>query len=96
MSNPDQGYNYTYISTATTTVVKSGAGTLKCLAINNQIANATITIYDNTAASGNIIAAISAPAASAVKPIFVPYDVNFTTGLTIVTSAAESLTVTWI
>lgn len=91
-----EGYNYRHISSATTTTVKSGQGVLKAIVINNQIANATTEIYDNTAGSGTLIAVIAAPAASAVKPLSIEYNVGFTTGLTLVTSAAESITVVYI
>lgn len=78
------------ISTATTTTVKSGAGLLHVLTINTAAAG-TITIYDNTAASGTKIATI---AASAAGPNFI-FDVVFTTGLTIVTAAASDITVSY-
>lgn len=73
------------IAGAATTVVKSGAGTLRRLVFNNTTAG-TVTIYDNTAASGTVIAIIT-PVASG-QPFTLDYDLEFGTGLTIVTSAA--------
>ena len=45
------GYNFTNISTATTTAVKSGAGKLLRVIVNTAVAGGVITIYNNTAAS---------------------------------------------
>ena len=78
------------IKTATTTVVKTGAGVLHKIVINTT-AVGTITVYDNTAASGATIATI---AVSAVGPVYV-YDLAFTLGLTVVTAAASDITVTY-
>ena len=80
----------------TTTVVKSGAGLLHCLQINKAVATGVITIYDNTAASGAVIATITQPAAVLATTQQLLYDVKFTTGLTIVTStAAQDITVSY-
>lgn len=81
---------YKQISTATTTICKYGAGMLHKIILNNPTNN-TITVYDNTAASGTVIAIIN-PGASAT-PFSLPYDVGFGTGLTIVTAGTPNLTV---
>lgn len=78
----------TYISTATTTTVKSGTGRLFTLNLTETSAGA-ITIYDNTAGSGTVIAVLKA---SVAEQTFV-FNVKFTTGLTIVTAGASKLTV---
>jgi hypothetical protein len=78
------------IKTATTTVVKTGAGVLNKVVINTTAAG-TITIYDNTSAAGATIATI---AVSAIGPVFM-YDLAFTLGLTVVTAAASDITVTY-
>ena len=80
----------TYISTATTTTVKSGSGILRRIVLTETAAS-TITIYDNTAASGTILAVLKASIAER------PYDFNirFQTGLTIVTAGTSKLTVVW-
>lgn len=80
---------YAHISTATTTVVRSGKGTLRSLIINTAAAG-TITIYDNTSAAGQVIAVI---AASAPIGSNFYYDIAVTTGITIVTGAATDITV---
>lgn len=79
------------IVTNTTTVVKTGPGVMVSVVLN--AANTgTITIYDNTAASGTKIATIAI--AAAAGSVF-PYLCQFTNGLTVVTSAADNITVTY-
>lgn len=77
------------IKTATTTTVKTGAGVLHKIVINTTTAF-TITVYDNTTATGTTIATIAASATG----VFI-YDLAFTTGLTIVTGGASDITVTY-
>lgn len=86
-----QAFSYNNISTATTTVVKSGVGMLHTITINTTAA-AAITVYDNTAASGTKIATIAA--SPAIGSVF-RYDVSFTNGLTIVTAGASDITVSF-
>lgn len=81
---------YCPISTATTTTVKTGVGELHQVIVLGGTLGA-ITIYDNTAASGNVIAPVFTPAAAGTYS----FDVAFTTGLTIVTGAATAITVTF-
>ena len=76
----------TRITTATTTTAKSGAGNLKRIFIE-VVLSGTVTIYDNTAASGTILT---------ILPIGLPagsYELNieFATGCTLVTSAGDRL-----
>lgn len=80
----------TYIATATTTVVKTGAGHLAHIVVGETAAGA-ITIYDNTAASGTILAVLKA---SIVEGTY-EFNVAFATGLTIVTAAVSKITVVW-
>ena len=84
-------FNSAYIATATTTTVKSGTGRLHSISIGETAAGA-ITVYDNTAASGTIIAVFKA---SVAEQTFI-LDVKFTTGLTIVTAGASKLTVSYL
>lgn len=87
-------YNYTNISSNTTTVIKSGTGIMHTLVINTRGGTSTCTVYDNTAGSGTKIATIDTTLSTTA---FV-YDADFTTGLTIVTAgvSAADVTVTWI
>jgi hypothetical protein len=95
MSNPRNGDNYTNIAGAATTVIKSGAGRLKCIVVNKAVASGVITVYDNTAASGTKIATITNPGTLLQNYFVLTYNAKFTTGLTIVTSAADDVTVVW-
>src|SRR3990167_5339120 len=82
---------------AATTTVKAAAGYLHCITFNRTIASATVTIYDNTAASGTLIATITLPATLLNDaPQVALYNVNFKTGLTIVTTGTNlDLTVSY-
>ena len=80
----------TYIATATTTTVKTGRGILRGIILTETAAGA-ITVYDNTAGSGTILAAFKA---SVVEGSY-EFNLKFATGLTIVTAGASKLTVTW-
>lgn len=80
-----------YISTATTTTVKSGPGKLHSIVLGETSAGA-ITIYDNTAGSGTIIGVLKA---SIAEQEFI-FDCRFRTGLTIVTAGASKLTVNYL
>lgn len=79
-------------TTATTTVVKTGAGTLRSIVVGNPSAGGTISIFDNTAGSGTSIGIINIPGTTN-SPFRLDYGLEFTTGLTIVTSAAVNVTV---
>jgi hypothetical protein len=78
------------IATATTTVVKSGKGILRKVIVNTTAAG-SITIYDNTAASGTKIATMKA---SIAENSYL-FDCLFTLGCTVVTAAASDVTVTF-
>lgn len=88
---------YAYITATGATTVKSGAGRLHTMITTPQ-GNATIviTIYDNTAASGTIIALIrsegTSNTTSSQQYIF---DAEFSTGLTINLSVAGNVTCTY-
>lgn len=86
-------YKYLNITGQATTTVKSGSGILHTICVNTPAATETITIYDNTAASGTKIGIVTVFAST--NPCLT-YDVNFTTGLTLVTATASSdLTVSY-
>lgn len=87
-------FTYSHISTATTTVVKSGAGELHAISVNTKgTVASTITVFDNTAGSGTVIGVIDSLNLSGAFVL----DVAFTTGLTIVTTGtvAPDLTVSY-
>lgn len=88
------GHSFANITTATTTTVKSGAGVLHTVTVNNLgTVASTTTIYDNTAGSGTKIATINTLAGQETYL----YDIAFTTGLTIVTTGtvAPDITVSY-
>jgi hypothetical protein len=70
--------------TVASTVIRTGPGKLAYVTIGTPITAGTITIYDNTAASGTVLALITCGATgtdSATKT----YMINFQTGLTVAT-----------
>jgi ABC-type uncharacterized transport system ATPase subunit len=81
---------YKHIAANATTLVKTGAGILKKIVIGTGAAGAT-TIYDAiTAAAGSEIGAIAASATGTYQ-----YDLQFKTGLTVVTEADNDVTVVY-
>ena len=92
----DYGDNYTNITGAATTQIKSGAGVLKRIIYNKTVLSGTVTIYDNTAGSGTKIGTITDPAVALLETTRnQKYGCRFTTGLTIVTTGAADITVIW-
>lgn len=85
-----------------TTTVKSGAGVLRSITINNANTGGDIVIYDNTAGSGTKIASIQigTPSGGLLSttglnnPVNIPYVAEFSTGLTIVTSGSNNNDIT--
>lgn len=89
-------FSFSNISAPATTTVKTGAGVFKRLVFNKPVASGVITIYDNTAASGTKIATITEPATLLAQGAFsTDYDLLFSTGLTVVTSAADDITIVY-
>lgn len=71
-------------------VCKYGSGCLHGIAISGVTNNSTITLYDNTAASGTVLWSSGAMAAL-TQPFHVPFNgIPFFTGLTLVIAAANS------
>ena len=83
------------ITSATTTTVKKGPGILLAIIVNKAVASSTYTIYDNTAASGTKIGTVTNGASLTANQYPIPYMCKFATGLTIVTSAADDITVVY-
>lgn len=81
---------YTHITTATTTVVRTGMGVLMRVMIGT-VATGTATLFDNTAGSGNVIGVLTYTAPGA--PQVLEIDVAFNVGLTIVTTGTADLTI---
>ena len=79
---------YLHITTSGTTVVKSGSGRLHGISFS-QNSGITVTVYDNTAASGTTIALFESQTMTFVGPL----GCEFSTGLTINQSGANNITV---
>lgn len=80
------GDSFSNIISNTTTVVKSGAGTLVRVICNNPGTTEVLTIYDNTAGSGTKIGTLSfGTGASSLD-----FGIAFATGLTIVSSGTAT------
>lgn len=94
---------YSNLTSNATTTVKSGAGILHAIIINANWTGGTITIYDNTAASGTKIftMTIGSPTGGLLStsgqsgPFSTgPLGLEFSTGLTIVTAGSTSNNIT--
>lgn len=84
-------FSYAHVSTVATTVVKGSAGNLHTITVNSKgTVASTVTVYDNTAGSGTVIAVLDSLTLSGT---FV-FDVAFATGLTIVTTGTVAPDVT--
>jgi hypothetical protein len=82
------------ITTATTTLVKSGAGVLQTVLVGTLVASATLTLYNSLTGAGAKIATLTLPSTiTGDAPIALALNVPFTVGLTVVTSGATDVTV---
>jgi hypothetical protein len=84
-------YKYALLAGPGTTVIKNATGFLHTIVLFTTAAGAA-TFYDNTAGSGQQIAAL--PASAVVGP-YGPIDVTFNTGLTAVLAAASVILVSY-
>lgn len=77
---------YTHITGAGTTVCKYSAGLLHRIVINTLPSSGsnTLTLYDNTAGSGTVIAVLTG--GSTGGPVSIEYQVSFNTGFTVVSA----------
>ena len=88
------GFNHAVINTATTTTIKSSSGMLHNITVNTKgtVASA-ITVYDALTATGTPIAIIDSLNLYGTFN----FDINFSVGLTIVTTgtSAPNLTIAY-
>jgi len=85
---------WVHASTNSTVTAKSGAGILRRVVVNTKGNTAnTLTLYNNTAASGNIIAVIDT--VNAVGGMF-DYELPFSTGLTFTLAGGSAADITVI
>lgn len=83
-----RGYSYSYIDSATTTQIATGAGILHAIVIGETAAGA-ISIIDNTTGSTVNLGTLKA---SIAENTYL-FDAEFSTGLRIITAAASKITV---
>lgn len=83
-------FQYTNITSATTTQIATGRGRLHSIVVNTTAAGA-ISIIDNTSGTTANIGTLKA---SVVEGTYL-YDVSFSKGLRIVTAGASDITVCW-
>lgn len=85
---------FTNIAGAGTNTLRTGSGRLYGVIVNKAVLSSVTTIYDNTAGSGTIIATITQPATLLQSQFDLDYQgLQFNTGLTVVTSAADDITI---
>jgi hypothetical protein len=88
------GYTYTRVTSAGTTLVKTGPGVLHAVACNTPTSTATIELDDAITNTAPIIGKILF--AAAATPSTVVYDVAFTTGLSVTVAVATvDATIIW-
>ena len=89
------GYNYTRVTTAATTLVKTGPGVLHAIVVNKPTSTATIEADDALTNTTPVIGILGAFAAS-IAPFTVVYDVAFSTGLSVTVGVATvDATIVW-
>lgn len=89
------GYNYTRVTTAATTLVKTGPGVLHAIVVNKPTSTATIEADDALTNTTPVIGILGAFAAS-IAPFSLTYDVAFSTGLSVtVGTATVDATIVW-
>ena len=86
----ESGLGYDNITTATTTLVKTGSGTLGRLIINTAGAGSSAAIYDGLTAAGALIATVSTAAQNSLT-----FGISFATGLCVVTSGGTPANITF-
>jgi hypothetical protein len=83
---------YVYIDAASTTLVKTGEGVLIRVVHTSNVSGAISTFYDNTSASGPVLHTrdLTGPGIGSDE-----LNIPFKIGLTVVVSAADSITVVY-
>lgn len=92
------GYNYTRMTTQTTTQIKTGAGVLHAVIINKPLANGVVEMDDALSNTSPVIGLITLPATLLQDgpKMWGPADVMFSIGLSVTTSGAtQDVTIVW-
>lgn len=87
------GTSFSEITTATTTLVKTGASVLHSVCVNTPIASATVKVYNALTAVGTPFTLTIPSTVTGESPFCMKYDVYFGTGITVVTSGLTDVTV---
>ena len=88
------GYNYTRVTSAATTLVKTGPGVLHAVIVNTPTSTGTLELDDAITNTTPIIGKMLFPAAC--PPLTAIYDVAFTTGLSATVAIATiDATIVW-
>ncbi len=90
------GSQYRYISTATTTVVKNGFGYLNAISINGGTGG-VVSLYDvpSSSCTGTPGSGKFAAVASTSVPVTLRYELAVINGICVVTAAATDVTVSY-
>jgi hypothetical protein len=90
-----QGNNFTYITSGATTQVFKGTGVLVAIVINKPLAG-TVKLIDNMGGSTANIATLASGTAQAITTQGrIEYNVSCASGLIVINSATEDITVIW-
>ncbi len=88
------GYNYTRVTSAATTLVKTGSGVLHAVVVNTPTSTGTIELDDALTNTTPIIGKMLF--AAGIAPFTVVYDVAFATGLSVTVAVATvDATIVW-
>ena len=87
-------YSIVNISTATDTLVKTGAGVLHSISVTTPILTGTVEADDALTNTNALFPAITSPAT--LVPYTIVLDIPFTTGLNIHTTQNQSITITYL
>lgn len=79
-------YTQTHITTDATTTIKTSLGLLHEICFNSPTATETVTIYDNSTATGTVVGIWTTPASP--SPTCLTMDALLNVGLTVVTAVA--------
>ena len=86
---------YKHVSGAATTLCKTGPGSLHRLVVGTP--KGTCTVYDSLTGSGSVLSVVdlSAPLGSLTVPMSLDFGIDFSTGLTVVTTSTSDITVVY-
>lgn len=90
--------SYTYIASATTTVVKSGSGTFFGFYASSLVLSGAVEFFDGTSVSGTKFMSFTNPSLTLLSNVNQwqsDRGLAFTTGLTVRTTGSQSVTVQW-